>query len=143
MRKLKELAFTFSTITTCTIIAATVFISIFWKETTIDTSILWQILVCSFFCTLGNLLYTQEEKSKQQFYALLVLHYLYINAVVLLSGLFFQWFYADNPIMVLTMITIIAIVFSFVYIMLQIRSKRDAAVMNERLKAYIKKRNVD
>ncbi|MFR6489417.1 MAG: DUF3021 domain-containing protein, partial [Clostridium sp.] len=61
----------------------------------------------------------------------------------LLSGLFFRWFYADNPVMVLTMITIIAIVFSFVYIMLQIRSKRDAAVMNERLKAYIKKRNVD
>ena len=51
MRILKELMFTFSAITTCTVIGAAVFISIFWKNSELSKAILWQIIICSLLCT--------------------------------------------------------------------------------------------
>ena len=45
MRILKELMFTFSAITTCTVIGAAVFISIFWKNSELSSAILWQIII--------------------------------------------------------------------------------------------------
>ena len=84
MRILKELMFTFSAITTCTVIGAAVFISIFWKNSELSSAILWQIIVCSLLCTLGNLLFRKECKSRRLYYGIVFLHYLYIDAVVLL-----------------------------------------------------------
>ena len=39
MRILKELTFTFSAITTCTVIGAAVYISIFWKNPELNSAI--------------------------------------------------------------------------------------------------------
>ena len=79
--------FTFSAITTCTVIGAAVFISIFWKNSELSSAILWQIIICSLLCTLGNLLFRKECKSRRLYYGIVFLHYLYIDAVVLLLSL--------------------------------------------------------
>ena len=140
MRVLKELMFTFSAITTCTVIGAAVYISIFWKNPELNSAILWQIIVCSLLCTLGNLLFRGEVKSRRLYYGIVFLHYLYINAVVLLSGLYFEWFYLYSILMVLSMLLMIDCIFLIVYTTLQLRSKRDTMLMNERLQTYYKKR---
>lgn len=140
MRVLKELMFTFSAITTCTVIGAAIYISIFWKNPELSSAILWQIIVCSLLCTLGNLLFRKEPKSRRLYYGIVFLHYLYINTVVLLSGLYFEWFYLNNIQMVLSMLLMIACIFLIVYTTLQLRSKRDTMLMNERLQTYYKKR---
>ena len=139
MRILKELMFTFSAITTC-VIGAAIYISIFWKNPELSSAILWQIIVCSLLCTLGNLLFRKEPKSRRLYYGIVFLHYLYINTVVLLSGLYFEWFYLDSIQMVLSMLLMIACIFLIVYTTLQLRSKRDTMLMNERLQTYYKKR---
>ena len=140
MRVLKELMFTFSAITTCTVIGAAICISIFWKNPELSSAILWQIIVCSLLCTLGNLLFRKEPKSRRLYYGIVFLHYLYINTVVLLSGLYFEWFYLNSIQMVLSMLLMIACIFLIVYTTLQLRSKRDTMLMNERLQTYYKKR---
>ena len=140
MRVLKELMFTFSAITTCTVIGAAVYISIFWKNPELSSAILWQIIVCSLLCTLGNLLFRKEPKSRRLYYGIVFLHYLYINTAVLLSGLYFEWFYLNSIQMVLSMLLMIACIFLIVYTTLQLRSKRDTMLMNERLQTYYKKR---
>ena len=140
MRVLKELMFTFSAITTCTVIGAAIYISIFWKNPELSSAILWQIIVCSLLCTLGNLLFRKEPKSRRLYYGIVFLHYLYINTVVLLSGLYFEWFYLNSIQMVLSMMLMIACIFLIVYTTLQLRSKRDTMLMNERLQTYYKKR---
>ena len=139
MRVLKELMFTFSAITTCTVIGAAIYISIFWKNPELSSAILWQIIVCSLLCTLGNLLFRKEPKSRRLYYGIVFLHYLYINTVVLLSGLYFEWFYLNSIQMVLSMLLMIACIFLIVYTTLQLRSKRDTMLMNERLQTYYKK----
>ena len=105
-----------------------------------SSAILWQIIVCSLLCTLGNLLFRKEPKSRRLYYGIVFLHYLYINTVVLLSGLYFEWFYLDSIQMVLSMLLMIACIFLIVYTTLQLRSKRDTMLMNERLQTYYKKR---
>ena len=140
MRVLKELMFTFSAITTCTVIGAAIYISIFWKNPELSSAILWQIIVCSLLCTLGNLLFRKEPKSRRLYYGIVFLHYLYINTVVLLSGLYFEWFYLNSIQMVLSMLLMIACIFLIVYTTLQLQSKRDTMLMNERLQTYYKKR---
>ena len=140
MRVLKELMFTFSAITTCTVIGAAIYISIFWKNPELSSAILWQIIVCSLLCTLGNLLFRKEPKSRRLYYGIVFLHHLYINTVVLLSGLYFEWFYLNSIQMVLSMLLMIACIFLIVYTTLQLRSKRDTMLMNERLQTYYKKR---
>ena len=140
MRVLKELMFTFSAITTCTVIGAAIYISIFWKNPELSSAILWQIIVCSLLCTLGDLLFRKEPKSRRLYYGIVFLHYLYINTVVLLSGLYFEWFYLNSIQMVLSMLLMIACIFLIVYTTLQLRSKRDTMLMNERLQTYYKKR---
>lgn len=141
MQKLKELVFTFASVTTCILMAAALFISIFWKSTVLNVDILWQILICSLICSLGNLLYREEERTKKQFYILLTLHYIYINIVVLSCGFLFGWFLLDDIAMVAGMVMMIAIIFIFLISITQHRSKKNADIMNQKLKEYIQKKH--
>lgn len=143
MKKLKELAFTFSCVTTCTLIGSAIYISIFCKDALLDVYILWQILGCSFLCTLGNFLYINKEKSKSRYYTIIGIHYLYVNVVVLSCGILFEWFSLDNLMMVIAMLLMIAMIFIFIACLLQIRLKKHTDLMNQKLKEYVKKRNIN
>ena len=139
MKKLKELVFTFSCVATCTLIASASYISIFWKGTTLDVSILWQLIIVSFICCLGNLLYPREEKSKRQFYSILVIHYFYIVLVVMGCGFYFEWFHINDLAMVLGLLLQITCIFILIASILHVRSKKQADKMTKRLQEYIKK----
>lgn len=139
MIKLKELVFTFSCVATCVLIASASYISIFWKDVILDVNILWQLIIVSFICCLGNLLYPKEEKSKRQFYTILVIHYLYIVLVVMGCGFYFEWFHIDDLSMVLGLLVQITLIFVLIASILHYRSKKQADIMTERLQEYIKK----
>lgn len=140
MQKIRELVFTFTSVATCSLIGSAIYISIFWQGATVDSNILWQLLICSFFCTLGNFLHIKEARSKQQTYIRFILHYIYINVIVLTSGLYFDWFPKDDITMILSMMLMIAIIFILIVSILQVRSKRETGIMNQKLKEYIEKK---
>lgn len=139
MSKLKELIFTFSCVVTCTLIASASYISIFWEDVILDVNILWQIIIVSLICCLGNLFYPKEEKSRRQFYTILVIHYLYIVMVVMGCGFYFGWFHINDLAMVLGMLLQITFIFILIVFIFHVRSKKQADRMTKRLQEYIKK----
>lgn len=139
MQKLKDIIFTFTGISTCVLIATTLFITVFYGNIEVRVSLLWQMLGCDVLCTLGNFLYTKHETSKKKLYLITILHYLYINIVVLGCGLYFEWFYINRIDMIVSMIIIIAVIFLLVSALNIIRTKKDSELMNMRLHEYLHK----
>jgi len=61
-------------------------------------------------------------------------HYILTNVIVLGCGFWFEWFYADNLPMVLAMLFAIAVIFVIVSAAAWKKGRRQAALMNERLR---------
>ena len=139
MKKLENLLFAFVCVTTCVVFGTAVSITIFRPKATLGVEILWQILSVSFLTSLGVCFYPKEEVSSKYTLVCRILHYIYVNAVVLGCGIWFGWFYADNLAMVLVMLIFIALVFILVSAIIWNRAKRMAILMNERLKGYQQK----
>ena len=142
MEKIKEILFTFACVTTLVLIGSATYITIFWRDASLDANILWQLIFTDVLCSIGNVIYPKEFKSKKQYYTLIGIHYIYINAVVLGAGFFFEWFSKDNLFMILSMIFMIAVIFLTVFLLLQYYYKKKAEVMNERLQEYIHKKHI-
>ena len=141
MEKIKEILFTFACVTTMVLIGSATYITIFWKDAVLDYNILWQLIFTDILCSVDNVLYPKECKSKKQLYILIGIHYLYINVIVLGAGFFFEWFSPDNLYMICSLVFMIAVIFLTVSLLLQYYYKKKAEVMNERLQEYIKKKN--
>ena len=137
MSTFKNMIFTFTCVTTCTLMASAVFITFFYDDLTTDVSLLWQIIGTSALCSLGNLFYIGHEKSKRQLTVLTLLHYVYINAVVLTCGILFEWFDVDRMEMVVFMVILIAVIFLLIYAVNYLRSKQDSEKMNQHLQKYL------
>lgn len=135
--RLKEIARTYAYVVLGVEIAVAVFISIFTPEADLSVALLWQVLVCSFVCVFGNLLWwTAKQLSGSQIVIRIVLHYLYINVVVFGSALLFDWIDSDSPTMIISMFLMILVVFIVVFIAIRHRDKRVSELMNRRLMAY-------
>lgn len=80
--------------------------------------------------------YPRREVGKGAMMCIYIGHYVLTNAVVLGCGLWFQWFYIDNLPMVLAMLMAIAVVFVLVSAVMWRRGKKQAELMNERLRLY-------
>ncbi len=138
MKRLKSLLFVFVCVTTCVVFVTAAYITIFWPKTSLEVDILWEVLIISFLTSLGVYFYPEEKASAKAVAAAYVLHYFYVNIVVLGCGIWFEWFYIDNLAMVLGMVFAIAVVFFLVSAAEWNRAKKMADIMNERLKGYQK-----
>lgn len=143
MKKIKDLLFTFTCVTTCVVLATAIYTSIFWSQRELGTEILWEILSVSFLCSLGVCIYPEKEVSSRRMLLMVILHYIEVNIVVLGFGIWFEWFYADNFVMVLGMLLLIAAVFLLVSVISWKRTAHMAALMNEQLKEYRKQKGED
>lgn len=134
MKKIKDLMYTFVCVTTCAVFAASVFITVFNPSVMLSVKILWQILFVSFFCSIGVFIYPEREVSKKTMLWLIILHYAEVNAVVLGSGILFEWFHMGNLPQVIGMLIMIAVIFAVVSIVSFSRAKLLADRMNEQLR---------
>lgn len=141
MEKIKDLLFTFACVTTCVIFATALYISVFWQNEVVNGLLLWQILLVSFLCSTGTLWYPKTIKSKKQANWLFLLHYLYINLIVLGFGIFFEWFYVDDLSMVIGMLVLIAIIFLLMVRIVHTYDQKKADQLNRKLKDYIEKKH--
>lgn len=136
MKKIADMFNTFVYVVTAVVFGSAVYITIFWGESTLGVKLLWQILLVSFLCSLGTLMYPEKQTGKKVLWLLRALHYVLVNAVVLGCGIWFEWFYADNLLMVLGMLLLIAVIFVTASYILWKRASHAAELMNERLKIY-------
>lgn len=136
MKKIREVFQTFVCVVTAVVFGSAVYITIFWREAALEVKLLWEILLVSFLCSLGTLLYPEKNTGKKVIWMCRALHYALVNAVVLGCGIWFEWLYADNLPMVFGMLVLIAAIFAAASFIFWKQSLRTAALMNERLKMY-------
>lgn len=136
MKKIKEIFLTFCMITTGIVFATLVYVKIYYEMNDLGAEILWQILVTSFLCSLGNLIHPVREVGKRRFKADLLLHYLYINAVVLGMGNYYEWFDLSIPRMTIGMMALIIIIFIAISAVIWTMETRESRRMNEKLLEY-------
>lgn len=143
MEKIKKFLFAFACITTFVVFASAVYITIFWKDAMLGVEILWQLLSVSFICCLGSFIYPSEELPKNQFLVRIIIQYIYINLVVMGSGLFFEWFYLDQMGMVMGMFLMIAIIFIIMTLLLTVKDQKEATKLNKKLEEYHERKKKD
>lgn len=136
MRKIKEIFLTFCMITTGIVFAALVYIKVYYAMNDVGADILWQILLTSLLCSLGNLIHPVHEVGKRRFRVNLLLHYLYINVVVLGAGSRFEWFDLGVPIMVAGMMALILVIFVAISAVIWTMEIRESRRLNEKLLEY-------
>ena len=135
--RIKEFVRTYAYVVLGVIISTATFITIFYPGISLSVALLWQILACSFVCTLGNILWWMTRRlSKTEVFIRIAIHYLYINVVVFGSALLFDWIDYDNPVMIISMFVMVLVVFIAVFFSIWYYSKRISEMMNQGLKAY-------
>lgn len=134
--RIKEMFHTFPYVVTGVLFACALFITIFNREGIIPSNLLWQILAASFLCVLGDLFYPQREMTKRERAVRRLLHYLYINVVVLGCARVFQWFDRENLTMNVFLFMTIIVVFLTVSYTIQRKNRKLSALLNERLERY-------
>ena len=136
MRKIKEIFLTFCMITTGIVFAALVYIKVYYAMNDVGADLLWQILLTSLLCSLGNLIHPVREVGKRRFRVNLLLHYLYINVVVLGTGSRFEWFDLGVPVIVAGMMALILVIFAAISAVNWTMEIRESRRLNEKLLEY-------
>lgn len=100
LNKFKMWLDVFERITTGVMIATASFITIFWgSDTKIGVQVIWQALFVSVICTMGVLIFAEDQTkqvSKKGLFLQQIGYFLYVNFVVLGLGSYFEWFSFSN-----------------------------------------------
>lgn len=136
-KRMVELLLTFCMVTTGSVFVCAVYNRIFWPhDTSLNADILWQLLALAFMCSLGNFIYPYREISRGRLLIDKVLHYLYINAVVLGCGYGFRWMDKGNVFMLIAMILGILFVFAVVSFVIWRLHAKESENLNQKLREY-------
>lgn len=136
MYKLKTLLHTYLCVMSCVVLATALFITIFLPREALGVELLWQMMLVSFLCSVGSLMYPARSVSGKKMAFLIILHYLQVNAVVLGFGFYFHWFSVQYLPQVAGMLVLINVIFLIVSIVEWMRGKDAAERMNRRLAEY-------
>ena len=143
MVRFKAFIYVYISVISCVVFGAASYITIFFPGESPSVNILWQILFVSFMCSVWTLLYPTRELSKKGMLILNLVHYSLVNIVVLGCGLWFEWFDTDNLPQVFGMLVLIAIIFAIVAGTTWKREAQVAYLMNERLREYQEKQEMN
>lgn len=136
-KRITELLLTFCMVTTGSVFVCAVYNNVFWPQGTfLESDILWQLLALALVCSLGNFIHPYREISRRRAVVNKVLHYLYINVVVIGSGYLFAWMDIGNLFMLTVMVLGIAVVFVAVSSVIWGLHKRESENLNRKLKEY-------
>lgn len=127
----------FTIITVAVMIAAASYITVFYGgHAKVEVILLWQIVLVSFLCSLGQLFFGIEKKesSKKKFWICCFTSYIYVNIVVLGLGMLFGWFeYSSLPMLIGMMIAIV-VAFVFVVVVLFLIDLKTTDEINRKLR---------
>lgn len=138
-KRMMELLLTFCMVTTGSVFVCAVYNKVFWPQGTfLESDILWQLLALALVCSLGNFIHPYREISRKRAVVNKVLHYLYINVVVIGSGYLFAWMDIGNLLMLAVMFLGILAVFAAVSFVIWRLHTRESENLNRKLREYQK-----
>lgn len=143
-RRIREILLTFCMVTTGSMFVSAAYIKVFWPgDPQVSVDILWQIPVIAFVCSLGNFIHPYREVSRKRRICQKILHYLYINVVVLGGGYYFAWIRRGNMLMPAVMALGILMVFVAVSAVVWSWQKKETELLNRKLQEYQAKKGTD
>lgn len=136
-RRIRETLMTFCMVTTGSVFVCAAYVNVFWPgDPQINVGVLWQIPTIAFVCSLGNFFHSYREDSRRRAACNMILHYLYINVVVLGGGYQFGWIERGNIFMPAVMTVGILLVFIAVSAVVWSWHKRESETLNRKLQEY-------
>lgn len=139
MEIIKKIFVTFFYVLAGSTISCTIFLSIFVLEDVPARELLWQLIATSAICSLGTLVYySKKEIDKSKMKLRILLHYLYINMVVIGTGFVWEWISIKIISQIITLIILIAIAYISIMILMFQQEKKVAELFNERLSKFQK-----
>ena len=135
MAKLKTFFDVFTTVTTCTVIGVGVYCGIFFPGIRFGMEMMWEILLVVLLTSAGTLMY-KDELSKKSTKIRCVIHYLMVNVIVVVCGIWFNWFHTDDLAQVIGMLILVAIIFLIVSVVSWKKVMKEADLMNQKLAEY-------
>jgi len=120
-------------------VGSAIYTGLFSRDATMSFALLWQIIALAAVCALGNLFfYAKNELSKQRIIIRYILHYFYINAVILVGGNFFDWVDLKFSFDIFILWLIILCNYSLIIFFMFHMDSKLAEDMNRRLRKYRK-----
>lgn len=135
MARLKTFFEVFTTVTTCTVFGVGVYCGIFFPGIHLGVEMMWEILLVALLTSAGTLMY-KDELSKKSTKIRCVIHYLMVNVIVVVCGIWFHWFHTDDLAQVIGMLILVAIIFLIVSAVSWKKVMKEADLMNRRLAEY-------
>lgn len=135
MARLKTFLDVFTTVTTCTVIGVGVYCGIFFPGIHFGIEMMWEILLVALLTSAGTLMY-KDELSKKSTKIRCVIHYLMVNVIVVVCGIWFNWFHTDDLAQVIGMLILIAVIFFIVSVVSWKKVMKEADLMNQKLAEY-------
>lgn len=136
MNKLKNLLHTYVCVMSCVVLATAIFITVFMPDTELHVKLLWEMMLVSFLCSVGILIYPEKAVSRKKLMLITFLHYAEVNVVVLGLGFYFEWFSVKYLPHVIGMLILINVIFLLVSIEERKRAEKIARQLNRRLAEY-------
>ncbi len=136
IERIKVVLTTFCYVTTCVVCGTAIFMDVFYEAPQNGPEILWQILLVSFLCSIGTLIYPDREMSGREMKIRIFIHYILVNIIVLGCGNGYRWFRVGDVGMVIGMLVVIAAIFAIVSGVMWHQEKKEAEQLNKKLQEY-------
>lgn len=134
MDTMKKIIQTFAYTVAGITISTALFITIFLPKIALDVMLMWQIIVMSAICAMGNLIYhTRKALSKKQMIVRIICHYLYINFIVFGGALLWEWLTPGLIPEFLVMLLLVAVVYAIITIVCFHQEEKTAKNLNRQL----------
>lgn len=131
---IKNTILTFVLVVVGITVSATIFLTLFYPDIHLSAVILKQIILMSFICSLGNIIfYAKYELGKQQMLIRKIIHFLYINLIVISGAIFFEWVATGRISQFVVLFIMIELVYLVVMLINIQWEKKEAKIMNQRL----------
>lgn len=114
--------------------STTIFLAIFYPGISLYPGLLLQITAMALVCALGNLIfYSKYEISKHQMLIRIIVHFIYINIIVISGAFLWKWVTPGILAQFFTLLVMLELVYAIVMVINIRIGKREAEIMNKRL----------
>lgn len=115
MDTIKKMIQTFAYTVAGITISTALFITIFAPKLPLNILLLWQVILMSAICAVGNLIYySRKVPSKNQMILRIICHYFYINFVVFGGAFLWNWLTPGLIPEILVMLLLVAVVYAII-----------------------------
>ncbi|WMJ85544.1 DUF3021 family protein [Anaerocolumna sp. MB42-C2] len=135
MSTIKSMLQVFINVTAGNTIGAAVYLAVFDRDYQFNYTFLLQFIGIAAICALGDLIfYSRKELSKKQIKFRLVLHYIFVNIIVIGGAFIFSWVEPGEMINIIFLFGLVSVIYICITTAMFKNDKKTAEDLNKKLK---------